>query len=275
MVKNYLKNILVFFVVAPFVLNAAGLAIHPMEQFIKPQKSATYYASNQLDKAIAVEVILEYWQITEDGEELREETRELIAYPSQFILKGNTYKKIKIGLRESEQQFDLERCYRVTIRELPISLEPEEPGTFRIYQAAAYRTSFYIQPKNPRPELELVDATYTNKILTLRFHNDGNAHIHLRNPHLVLTAGDEQFEVTDKDTLHSINGENMHAQIMRTFHFDLSGLEFTDAITEVEIQFKDQGLLEKQTFQAEVTEEVSEEVSEEPKELVNTKDSIE
>lgn len=232
----------------PISLSAAGLAIWPMEQYASPAKSVTYVASNQNDKAVAVEVICETWTISEQGEEIREVSNDLVAYPSQFILKGNTFRRVKVGLRKPLARIDNERCYRVTIRELPISLDPEEPGTYRIYQASAYRTSFYLRPPNPQAQVALVAGKWEVGQLTLAFQNQGNAHAHLRNPSLTVeTADGERIEITDKQTLASIAGHNMHAGITRRFTFPLPQL-MDRKIVGGTVQFQDQGVLQGQTF---------------------------
>jgi len=254
---RYMINFRIFIFLGLFVSSlqhssceGAGLAMHPMEQHVIPTKSAVYIASNQQDKAIAVEVIIERWTITEEGEEKREVTNELVAYPSQFILKGHTFKKIKVGLRHPVHNLDCEKCYRVTIRELPISLEPEPPGTYRIYQASAYRTSYYLQPRSGQPNLELIEIKFHNSILTTRFRNSGTIHCHLRNPELILTTrSGQRIKIDDEEVLKSINGENMHAKITRIFHFDLAQIELPQDIVGGSLQFKDQGFLENKTFQ--------------------------
>jgi P pilus assembly chaperone PapD len=229
--------------------DAAGLAIDSMEQFILPNQSATYIISNKLEAAIAVEVILESWRISEGGEEIRELTQDLVAYPSQFILKGNMFKRIKVGLREVLKRVDLEKCYRVTIRELPINLEGDKPGTYIIYNASAYRTSFYILPPEPVPHIEIVDCKINNTQLTLAFQNTGNVHIHLRNPLLLLKMQNgEEVEITNHETLKPISGENMHGMSMRHFTINLSEENLSSSITAVEVRFLDKGFLEKDRF---------------------------
>jgi P pilus assembly chaperone PapD len=229
----------------PQLVLASGLAVHPMEQFVKPSKSATYIASNNLDAAIAVEVICETWEITEEGEEMRVLTDELVAHPAQFLLKGNTYKKVRVALKTPERQIPVERTYRVTLRELPISLEPQEPGTFRIHHAAAYRTSFYLLPSSSKSRLEPGASQFAQGMLNLSVRNMGTTHVHLRNPVLYLTTeSGEQVIITDKDILAPINGENMHAQIQRRFQLDLSSQDLPGPISAATLEFPEYELLQ-------------------------------
>ncbi len=231
-------------------LQGAGLAIHPMEQFLNPHKSVTYVASNQADKAVAVEVVAETWTINEEGKEISELTDDVVAYPSQFILKGLTYKNVKVALRKPIRQVDVEKTYRVTIRELPINLEPQEPGTYQIYQASAYRTSLYVRPPRPTPKVEFLEARLEDKKLKVKVQNRGNAHIHLLTPELILYGvGGVELKITSSDTLIGIMGENMHAGIVRDFTIDLSNEEIPSSVTRATIQFKDNGVLQPKVFE--------------------------
>ncbi|MCB1135125.1 MAG: molecular chaperone [Chlamydiia bacterium] len=227
---------------------AAGLAVAPMEQHVQGQQAATYVASNMDEKAIAVEVLVEEWTINEAGEEIRKPSADLVAYPRQFILKGSSAKNIKVGRRDRNAAIDKEKCYRVTIRELPISLEPEEPGTYHIYRASAYRTSYYVQPRRPDVQLEYVDSQLDGSSLVLRLVNAGNTHIHLQNPVLTLSYADgSKTEIRDKELLKPLAGENMHAQITRRFGIDVKGFQKKGTrITGGTLSFEDNGILEAQ-----------------------------
>lgn len=222
-----MKKRLAYGLGAVFALQAAftygvGLAVAPMEQFVQKGKSATYVASNMEEKAIAVEVIIEDWRIEEDGSEVRTPSTDLVAYPRQFILKGNTAKNVKVGRRDRSAPVENERAYRVTIRELPISLEPDEPGTFHVYRASAYRTSYYVMPKYPRPVLEISQASVDEGALRLLVRNHGNAHVHLHGPSLSLTFADgRSTTIEDLEVFKPIAGENMHSQSQRHFVLDL------------------------------------------------------
>lgn len=241
---------------APSALSAVGLLVYPMQQEIEAGESTTYIASNQSERAIAVEVIPETWTIDEEGNEIREPTDEVVAYPSQFILKGNTYKKVKVGLREAGSSSDRERTYRVTIRELPISLEPEEPGSYRIYHASGYRTSLYIRPDRAKPDLKLVGAARAGSKLTLRFQNEGQAHVHLRNPSLAF-VDKEGNELAKLGTaaLKPVQGQNMHAGSVRKFEVDLSNHDVPRGATAVRMLFEDNGLLQSSVLETGVDTE--------------------
>ena len=204
-------------------LSAKGLTVSPMEQFVRPGQSVIYFASNRGDDPIAVEVLAEAWTISEDGEEILTPTTELLAYPSQFVLKGHTSKRIKVGYK-NRQKIDVEKCFRVTIRELPIDLNPKQTGErFKIYRASGYRTSFYLKPKKSTADIEIESVSLEDKKLTLRLHNPGTVHVHLIYPHITLYSDSgEAYELTDQKILNAMAGKNMHAGISRNFTLDLS-----------------------------------------------------
>lgn len=250
--KRRLSNLFgLFGLCAHGSLAAVGLAVAPMEQLVSGREAATYVASNMEEKAVAVEVIVETWDISEDGEEIRQPSTDLVAFPRQFILKGSTAKNVKVGRRDRSSTPEIEKCYRVTIRELPISLEPEEPGTFHVYRASAYRTSYYVQPKKPRAEVEVLTASLNNGRFSILLRNSGNAHIHLRNPEITLGfANGERLDVTDLDVYAPIAGENMHAQRQRRFELNLEEwIAPGQEVSDVTLRFQDEGVLEAQPLQ--------------------------
>ena len=239
---SFIRFALLLIPLFPQFCFSSGLSIHPMEQFVKPSKAAIYFASNRLDEAIAVEVVCESWTITEEGEEIRSVTNDLVAYPSQFILKGNTYKKVRVVPRNPRKEIPLEKPYRVTIRELPISLEPVDPGTFRIHHASAYRTSFYLQARKRQPDVEVLESSFEDGVLSLRLHNKGNAHIHLTEPRIELHTKDgKKITVTDLERLKGLEGENMHPQITRQFKVDLSEETGGKAVSRATLDYRGKG----------------------------------
>ncbi len=208
----------------PSLASASGLMVYPMEQFVRSSKPTAYVAKNNQERAIAVEVTVEKWSISEDGKELREATQDLVAFPPQFILKGNTSKRIKVGPR-SRKPVDTERAYRVTIRELPINFEVPEDQVNQVYMANAYRTSFYLQPRRQEAILNVVGSGFENNKLWVVLQNEGNTHTHVQKPELSLTLSDgETIQLEENALLDSIAGQNLHAKMTRRFTFDLEEL---------------------------------------------------
>jgi len=217
---------------------AAGLIVSPMEQYVHPGKPVLYETTNKQNRAIAVEVIAEEWNISEDGEELRTLTQDLVVFPNQFILKGHSSKRVKVVPR-SRKALSMEKAYRVTIRELPISFDLAEKERTRIYMANAYRTSFYLLPSKQSKDVAFVDAVVEEQSISVRFHNRGSIHTYLLEPELVIELADgSQRTIDDFDILKVINGKNLHANMTRSFTFDLSKMDFDAKIQSVTLKLR-------------------------------------
>lgn len=214
----------------------AGLAVHPMEQFIRQSRPAYYTAANHSDRSMAIEVEVESWEISEEGEELSEVTEELVVFPRQFVLPPQGSKRIKVVPRE-RGSVKQEKAYRVTISELPISFEEEVLERNQVYMANAYRTSYYHQPLHPQAQLTVEKSSYEEGLLRFTLVNQGNAHTHLTQAalHLFLEEG-ERLEITDTKLLSQVAGQNMHAQHKRLFQLDLSHLPYWEKVRAAELK---------------------------------------
>lgn len=237
-----MRNLIIVLFCLAFSVSGRGLQVYPMEQYVDAGKSCEYTASNNLDDAIAIEVVCEAWSMDEAGKEISTPTTDLVAYPAQFMLRGNTYKKIKVSFREQKPASDKERCYRVTIRELPISLNAPKPGTFEINYASAYRTSFYELPKNENPVLKVLSGKIENDTLHIALANQGNVHIHLKTPILTFTCeGGQTVECKDAGLMKGFEGENIHAGLKRYFRIDLRPFHLPGRVTAVTAKFLPDG----------------------------------
>lgn len=211
-------------------LSATGISVDPMEHFLQPGKTAIYQVTNQTDRTLAVEVSSETWTISEEGEEKSEETRDLLVFPSQFLLKGNTTKRVKVGVR-SKEPIDQEKCYRVTIQELPVQFEQEEYGAPQVYIASAFRTSVYVTPKRGVSKLSLEKSSIDEGALSVHLRNEGTVHDYIRHPVLELSFKDgTQKTLENEDALKKWIGQNLHAGSSRALHLDLSQVGCTDEI---------------------------------------------
>ncbi len=207
--------------VVPCFLGGAGLAVYPMEHFVTPGKPVIYTATNGQERPLAVQVSVEEWEISVDGEELRKPSEDLVVFPSQFILKGKSSRRIKVGTR-SREAVDKERAYRVTIQELPVSFELEKDDLSKVYMANAYRTSFYVQPADRKSTVAVTGGSWEESQLVVELTNSGNVHTHLREPILTLALRDgKQLVLENDDLLDPISGQNLHAGISRRFRLDL------------------------------------------------------
>ena len=230
-------------------LSGAGLTLYPMEQFVRPGRPVVYTARNNQKKPIAVEVTVESWDISVDGQERREPSNDIIVFPSQFILKGESTKRIKAGTR-NKKPVKKEKAYRVTFRELPVSFEVSENEVSRVYMANAYRTSFYVQPKKRQPTITVPQSSWESGQLHLTFENSGNSHTHVTRPRLELKLKSGEFFSLDEedDALDGLGGQNLHAEMTRNFVVDLSSKIAPDSVIGARLRVENGQTSEVKTF---------------------------
>jgi len=204
----------------------ASLAIYPGEQFVTVGRASYYQASNSADYPIAVVVEVTDWNIKEDGTEDNQATDELVVFPSRFVLKGKTMRKIRVSYR-GKKALSHEKTYRVIIREVPVSFDKEERLS-GIYMAISYRTACYVKPVKSTPRLTLVDAVLKGTDLLLTLENRGNAHQHIKEPILEIKDGAGRGQRVDDEIVgRLLTNKNLHAGGRRSFSLDLSGQALT------------------------------------------------
>jgi P pilus assembly chaperone PapD len=205
----------------PALTHALGLMVYPMEQYVKPGIPVFYTASNQMDRPLAVEISVEKWNINDAGEEIGEPTTDLIIFPTQFALKTKENRRVKVVSRE-KQPLDNEKCYRVTIKELPIQFKDDPGQQSQVYMANAYRTSFYLLPKGGKGSIKMINSKLEDTILSIQLENPGTLHTYTNNPVIALEFEDgEKVELESDDHFKEFTGQNLHAKMKRTFHLNL------------------------------------------------------
>lgn len=206
---------------------ALGLTVAPMEQFVRPGVPVFYNATNQMERPLAVEVSVEKWLITESGEEVGEPTNDIIIFPTQFALKSKETRRIK-AISRDKQPLDNEKCYRVTIKELPISFKDDPGQQSQVYMANAYRTSFYLLPKGGKGSIKMIGSKLSDDTLEIGLENPGTLHVYTNNPLIELEfEGGEKGQYEADDFFKEFTGQNLHAKMKRTFRLNLkdAGIE--------------------------------------------------
>src|SRR5262249_19477674 len=146
-------------------------------------------------------------------------TKDLVIYPSHYILKPNESRKVRISARTKEFPA-LEKPYRVTIKELPVSFR-EQGAEQGVYMAISYKTACYLLPQKPTARLKLSQAKIENNKLSLFVTNEGNAHQHLGNPIITLQDNLRKTLPIDIAAMQTrMSQENVHAGKGRRFVID-------------------------------------------------------
>lgn len=166
------------------VLSASALAqsygFAPTVILMDSQQSlntqTTMYNTGTLPAKFSVEV--KAWRM-QDGQNILEDTRDLIVNPTQFTIPPGKQQVVRIGLRKKPGPDEL--TYRIVVRQddLPGSMPQQnvqiEGRGAVINMALAFSLPVYIAPENAAAKVQYA-ATSDGKNISLNIANTGNRH---------------------------------------------------------------------------------------------------
>lgn len=195
---------------------AAAITVSPtsMQLDLKAQRSRTLTVRNPKQQTVPVKVSTAIVTSTEHGEEVRESTEELVAFPSQFLLQPGESRQVRIGSRFTEPP-DVERFYRVVVEELPVDLSPEPASQSGVKVVLRYVTALYLTPASPSSAAGLDEVRRADGGLVFHLRNDGNAHTHLRELVVNLRQGGQSVRLSGSDQLGALQNVNLFARSRR------------------------------------------------------------
>lgn len=166
-------------------------------------------------KTVPVNIRTASWSLSDTGKEIQTQTKDLMVFPRQMILKPGQQRSVRVATRYKKKQ-RVEQSYRVIVEELPINLKKsgQQSG---VNILLAYITAFYVLPTEPKSSLQFLNLTKKNNGLAFTFSNQGNAHTHLREMKLTISQGGQSMVFTKDDELKDIKGENILAKHQRHF----------------------------------------------------------
>lgn len=187
---------------------------------ISQARSHIITVTNQDTQAtVPVKVEIYSWTHSETGEDIREPSNLIVAFPAQFAIKPGEQQKVRIAPR-FKQRPEIEQTYRISVRQLPIDLSGSKKTQSGITLLTAYMTAFYITPKNPLSDIVLIKTIQFDKGIKFTLENKGNAHSHLVNLNLNISQNDHHISITDQEKLPDFASQNMHAGIKRIFTWE-------------------------------------------------------
>lgn len=195
---------------------AAAITVSPtsMQLDLKAQRSRTLTVRNPKQQTVPVKVSTAIVTATEHGEEVRESTEDLIAFPSQFMLEPGESRQVRVGSRFTERP-DVERFYRVVVEELPVDLSPDPASRSGVKVVLRYVTALYLTPASPASAASLEEVRRAEGGLVFHLRNDGNAHTHLRELVMTLRQGGDSVRLNGSDQLGALQNVNLFARSRR------------------------------------------------------------
>jgi fimbrial chaperone protein len=197
---------------------AWGFNVSPIsaEIDVTKQRSHLLTVTSQDKEAVPIKIKAVSWRLTSEGQDIREDTSDIILFPGQFVLRPDERRVVRVAARTKTKP-DIEQTYRILIQQVPVELKAREGTASGVRLLTSYATAFYVSPKNPRSEVHLTAVDRASSGLVFKLVNNGNAHTHLYQ--LILTFSQDGHTVSfdkDKHMPHFYN-ENLLARSERDF----------------------------------------------------------
>lgn len=205
-----------------FASHVFGLNMTPFIHEFKPSGPAAsqlFKINNDAQSPIAVRIKILSRNVSTSGIETNKPAQSKFQiYPSQFILKANATKGVRLRWL-GQKKLQKEAAFRIVVEQMPIDLTPEQSTTSMkiIHKLVG---AIYVTPKHANAELEIseinkIQDNNGNNLLQFNIHNSGNKHSHLRN-HVVELQGSTNIKL-DKSDLSSIKSLYIPANQSRLF----------------------------------------------------------
>lgn len=182
---------------------AAGVKVSPVRLYLgADERSTAITLSNGTQQTKRFQVELRQWSQV-DGDDVLQETHQVIANPPLFSLKPNQTQVIRIGfLRVPDQP--VEQAYRIFVREVPDNgpLDATASPGLGVQVLIRYAIPLFVAPKaKVHRQLEWsAQRDDSNYRVTVR--NAGN--VHERRAQMKIYAGESQTLLGSDDSLNDL-----------------------------------------------------------------------
>ena len=171
----------------PTCATAGEWGVSPLRLDLTPAaKSAVVTVTGKTGPGQFLQVSAMRWTQDAEGRDHYEETGDLVFLPkSADLAKGKQL--IRVGIEKPVG--DVERAYRLFIRETPPPEDPNRKGA-QIAVVVDFALPVFVRPAKLAPAVEIRDAKVDKGMLSLTVTNTGNTRVILES----LTAGKAQFK---------------------------------------------------------------------------------
>jgi fimbrial chaperone protein len=129
---------------------------------------------NESDETIRVEAKAAEWTIDPTtGQDVTTPTGEILVFPSLVTIQPHTSRKVRIGTQGGYGP--AEKCFRVTLAELPPDFTPLDGGAL-LKVVAHVSVPLFVRPPGVTGNLKVEQATATKDRIDVVIRNTGGAH---------------------------------------------------------------------------------------------------
>jgi fimbrial chaperone protein len=171
----------------PQLADAGNYGISPLDfQLTTQRKSGVLTITNEDTAPIALRVRAMRWTQGQEGEDIYEESTDLVFFPKRIDLKPGEKKIVRLGVNAVQQ--DRERAYRLFVDELPPPEDPTQRAGTRLAVLVSMGVPVFLTPEGAQPQLKVEQAQLGDG-LNMTVSNAGAARI--RMSRIVASDGSE------------------------------------------------------------------------------------
>jgi fimbrial chaperone protein len=176
--------------------------------FSQTQKSSVLTVVNEDKNPVSLRVKAMEWTQDKEGNDVYEDTKELIFFPKRLELKPGDKRVIRVGVRKIE--FDKEKAFRLFVEELPPPQKSGD-GSTKLAVLITFGLPVFVSPRDAAAGLSVIETSVSGNELSLLLKNTGNKHGRLSR--LLAENGDIITE--------SIPGRYLHSGTIKKLNFQI------------------------------------------------------
>jgi fimbrial chaperone protein len=168
-----IRYCVIFFLILSSPAYASSLKTVPVQLFFDAGTKATVLrVTNEGGEKVTVQLDAREWRQDESGEDVYEETRDIVFFPKMADIDKGEERIVRVGY-QGLKALSREKTYRLFLQELPVT----RPGETALKFAMRIGIPIFIKPQKEIIEWAIGGVGFSERSLTVRVKNSGNAHL--------------------------------------------------------------------------------------------------
>jgi fimbrial chaperone protein len=167
-----IRSFVIFFLILPSLAYSGSFKAVPVKLFFNPgTKSTVLRVTNEGGEKVTVQLDAREWRQDENGEDVYEETRDIVFFPKMADIDKGEERIVRVGY-QGQRVLSREKTYRLFLQELPAT----RPGEMALKFALRMGIPIFIKPQKETMEWTIGGVELSEGNLTVRVKNSGNIH---------------------------------------------------------------------------------------------------
>lgn len=167
-----IKFLAVIFILLPSPVFAGSFKAVPVKLFFDAgSRTSVLRITNQGDEKATVQLDAKEWSQDEKGQDIYEETKDIVFFPKIADIEKGEEKIVRIGY-QGQKVLLQEKTYRLFLQELPVT----RPGEMALKFALRLGIPIFINPQKEVTGWAINGVTLSEENFTVKVKNSGNIH---------------------------------------------------------------------------------------------------